>query len=542
MTSPTDPARLPRRAIIGAALASPLALASLVAAKAMRDDPDSDTLDLFDVVPTAYHAEIRERRTDNSSTRAEMLAGHIQTAIDTAAARRLRLIIPDGLYNIAPVGLFASEAGPCRRCFAMRSHMHIDAKAGATFRIVDGVSSDAAVVFMCMFGTDEQLVDLSWRGLAMDMNGQHNPISPGRAAGTYSLLNQAHIFVSGTPDGLAARASNVTIEQCRFANTPGVSCIVLAQSNTHGVQLGRNWRITDCRFIDGGLDTPDHSAVFAWAEDVVCQRCDFSNHLPKTQVGGNVAFEVHGARQRFVGNRVDNYYQGVWIDGNRSHPASDIEIADNTFADMSAFGIMFYGIECRMRDVRITGNDISFNDIAYPGVDQKIGIGCLAPLGQRQGVIRNNTVSSFSRRTASSGVSLLSPAKTGELHDDFAITHNVFTGTTFGVQILTNPVCGLGAVSIRANRSFNLSRAGTFRLPQGVGVDSLGGGTTIGNLIVEENICVDDRGAAAQCAFGIRLQGKISRLRIGGNAALGMTAAPYAEGRLTVTTRQSEAS
>lgn len=528
-----------RRSLLGAALVAPVAVASFVTAKAMQ--ADSKTLDLFDVIPPTFHDSIRARRIDNAPARAAALAGHIQRAIDLAVARRVPLTIPAGLYNIAPLTAFAAEPGSCRRCFAISSHMHLDAEEGATFRIVDGVSQDTAVVFMCMFGSNEQLIDLSWRGLTMDMNGQRNPISPGRAENKYSLLNQAHIFISGTPGGHAASGSNVTVERCTFANTAGVSCIVMAQSNTYGVALGRNWRITDSRFVDGGLDTPDHSAIFAWATDVVCERCTFFNAAPKTQVGGNVAYEVHGSRQRFARNRISNYYQGVWIDGNRSERTSgEVTIFGNILNAMSAFGIMFYGTECRMRDISIAENSVFFDDITYPGVDLKVAIGCLAPLGQQQVVIRDNTVSSASRRTASSGVSLLSPARQGELLDGFTIENNIFNTTTFGVQIATNPICGMGAVTVRANRSINLSRAGAFEMPQGVGVDFLGGSSPIRELILEDNVCIDNRGTAAQSAFGVRVQGQIGRLRVARNIAKGMTIAPYAEGQLAVAARQTD--
>lgn len=528
-----------RRSLLGAALVAPVAVASFVTAKAMQGD--DKTLDLFDVIPASFHADIRARRIDNVPGRAAALTGYIQQAIDLAVARRVRLTIPAGLYNIVPLAPFTAEAGPCRRCFAISSHMHLDAEEGAIFRMVDGVSQDTAVVFMCMFGSNEQLIDLSWRGLTMDMNGQRNQISPGRAENQYSLLNQAHIFISGTPGGHAASGSNVTIERCTFANTAGVSCIVMAQSNTYGVALGRNWRITDSSFVDGGLDTPDHSAIYAWATDVVCERCTFSNAAPKTQVGGNVAYEVHGSRQRFVNNRISNYYQGVWIDGNRSERiSSDVAISGNILNAMSAFGIMFYGTECRMHSTFITDNTVFFNDITYPGVDLKVAIGCLAPLGQQQVVIRNNTVSSGSRRTASSGVSLLSPSKQGELLDRFTIENNIFNTTTFGVQIATNPICGMGAITVRSNRSMNLSRAGAFEIPQGVGVDFLGASSPIRELIIEDNICIDNRGTAAQSAFGVRLQGQIGRLRIARNTAKGMTVAPYGEGQLAVAARQTD--
>ncbi|UZK68740.1 hypothetical protein OKW76_11905 [Sphingomonas sp. S1-29] len=515
-----------------------MALAVFAGANAARSDSAAGTISVFDFIPRDLQADIRARRIDDTHEKAATLAGHIQWAIDAAAAQRLRLTVPPGLYNIAPREFFASEAGACKRCFAIRSHMQIDAEDGATFRIVDDISTDAAVVFMCMFGSNEQLVSLSWRNLTMDMNGQRNPISPSRGSGEYSLLNQAHIFISGTPDGNAARVDNAYVEKCRFLNAPGASCLVLAQSNTRNVKLGRGWLISECEFIDGGLDSPDHSAVYAWATDVICKRCIFRNTLAKTQVGGQVAFEVHGSRQLFSGNRVYNYYQGVWVDGNFSEPVSqDITIIENVFEEILAFGIMFYGIECQMRRVHIVSNTFSFNDNIYAGLDLKTAIGCLSPVGQQQVVIRANTVSSASVRTATSGVTLQSSLVKGEMHDDFVIDQNNFYGTTFGVYLITNAICAIGTVVIDANRSFNLSKAGDFRLPQGVAVDFQSAPSPIRKLSLTRNRCVDTRGAAAECAFGIRVQGRIDELVVRDNFAAGMSVADYAEGSVTIRSR-----
>ncbi len=527
--------KLSRRTVIGAAMATPAAAAGFAALKLTEDRANADTLNILDVVPQLFHSNILSRVVDNSPSNARALAGHIQRAIDIAAGKRCRLIVPAGLYNVAPTGSFAAEAGLCHRCFAIRSDMHVDARAGATFRIIDGVSTDKSVMFMCMFGTNEQLANLSWRGLEMDMNGPNNPISPARASGTYSLLNQAHIFISGTPAGQAALANTVTIDHCRFVNTPGVSCVVLAQSNSRGVKLGRNWRISDCAFVNGGLDTPDHSAIFAWAQDVVCQRCTFTNTIAKTQTGGNVAFEVHGSQQKFINNSVTNYYQGVWIDGNETEAvSSDITVSNNVLKKISGFGIMFYGERAHVSKVEIVGNDISFDDSVYPGVDLKIGIGCLSPLAQSDVLVRTNTVTSKIGRTATSGVTIQSATHKGHSHDAFDIANNVFEGTTFGVQVITNPVCGLGVIAIRSNRCRNLSRAGAFSTPQGIGVDFNGGASPIQKLSLLNNICIDDRGRSAQCTFGIRVQGEIVSLQTAGNAASGMTSAAYAEGALTV--------
>lgn len=538
-----DPIFLSRRTIVGLALvATPVAVASVAALTAVRPVDGSDTIHLFDIVPASLQADIVNRKIDNTLTKAMALSGHIQRAIDIAARDRKRLIVPKGLYNLAPVESFASEAGACRRCFAIRNDMRIDAEDGATFRIVDGVSTDRSVVFMCMFGSNEQLRNLSWRGLAMDMNGQHNPISPQRASGQYSLLNQAHIFISGTPRGQAALATGVRIDGCRFTNTAGVSCLVLAQSNAPGVALGRDWQISDCDFIDGGLDTPDHSAIYAWAQDVLCQRCRFTNAIAKTTVGGNVAFEVHGSRQRFINNVVSRYYQGVWIDGNKSEDiATDIIVSHNVLNAMSGYGIMFFGETSRTSRVAIIGNKIVFDDSIYPGVDIKIGIGCLSLLPQSHVTIRQNSVSARISKTASAGFTLQSGGDPDAVHDDFVVADNIFIGTTFGSQIVTNARSGLGTITLDSNICRNLSRGGAFSTPQGIGVDFNGRASPIRKLVMRNNACVDDRKASAQCAFGIRVQGRIGDLVVAGNSATGMTVAPYAEGSLAVARRMAAA-
>ena len=99
----------------------------------------------------------------------------------------------------------------------------------------------------------------------------------------------------------------------------------------------------------------------------------------------------------------------------------------------------------------------------------------------------------------------------------------------------------MGTIIVRSNRSLNLSRAGALTVPQGVAVDFQGAPSTIESLTIADNICTDDRGAAAQCAFGIRLQGRITNLQVTGNTASGMTGGPYAEGLLRVANRRQSA-
>src|SRR5262249_5348355 len=153
--------------------------------------------------------------------------------------------------------------------------------------------------------------DILFRGLVLDMNYPNNTISPNRGIGTYSQVTFAHIIFSGTPSGTAAAGTDVWIEDCEFINTPGANCIVLAQSNTTSVTLGKRWTIRTCLFNNNGMDTDDHSSIYAWADDVLIDgntfTADSMTSAGNAGAGPRVAFEVHGANHRVVHNKVRNY-------------------------------------------------------------------------------------------------------------------------------------------------------------------------------------------------------------------------------------------
>jgi len=293
----------------------------------------------------------------------------IQSAIDSASSAGKSLYVPAGAYRLVPSNAMVDEAGSNLAALLMRSGMHIYAEPGAKFKISDAVSSDLAPVRMSMFFSNQFLSNISIVNLEMDMNGQNNPISPDRGLLTYNKFTQAAIIFSGTPGGVAAGANDVHIERCKFLNTAGVSCIVMAQSNAVGVALGKRWAIKDCLFYNNGLDTDDHSSVFAWAQDVVVSGNTFENPAPfnaATHTGGLCAFEIHGSNTRFFGNRIKNYYQGLWISINLTEEAvRNTAIYGNT-ATVSNVFTDFYSAnlssgpssESQIQHVAITSNVI----------------------------------------------------------------------------------------------------------------------------------------------------------------------------------------
>ena len=111
------------------------------------------------------------------------------------------------------------------------------------------------------------------------------------------------ICVSGTPVVCGARIDDCVIEGCTF-KTLLVCCIVVAQSNSIGVTLGKRWTIRDNLFLNSAL-TPTTTSIFAWADDVRVGQYLLAGlairHGRKT--GGVTAYEVH-APITAIGNRV----------------------------------------------------------------------------------------------------------------------------------------------------------------------------------------------------------------------------------------------
>lgn len=514
----------------------------------LRDKGDG-TINVLSFIPRHLHRSIARRVPNNSRSAAERMSGYFQAAIDDASARRRPLIVPAGLYNIAPREYFKAEAGDIVRCFAIRSYMNIVGEIDTTLRIVDGISSDANPVFMAMFGTNEILRDVTWRDLELDMNGANNLFSPNRDTPSlphngYNLFNQAAIHVTGTSDdGKAARINNATVENTRFVNCYGVSCLVMGQSNSTDSGMGLVWTVRFCHFLEGGLDTVDHSAVYGWAEYVTATYNRFANKKQFDQNGGLVAFEIHGTHAIFAYNRVSRFFQGLWIDGNSSAISYNVQVLNNTFDEIGAFGILFFGQSANAAPVRgtlIQGNGITLDDTVYPGIDLKFGIGTAGQYSQSEVTAVDNSVRGIGTRTAKAGAVITAGTIVGQKHDRWVIERLMSENVTAGVALFTNATVGLGTIEIRGCKATNLVRAGALNVPQGIAVST--GGALIDHLILIDNDCLDDRltedaYGPTQTAFGIRLEGPVNRLTKYGNRARGATV-DYAETGFTAMSRK----
>lgn len=475
----------------------------------------------------------------------------IQNAIDAVSSTGRTIYFPAGTYKVVPATLKDWEGTPLGEgqmtcAFVMRSGMSLFGDIGATIKLADNCSTLASPKRLALFFTNVPLQNLSFVGLTMDMNGVNNRFSP-LAPTTFRLYNQAMIHVTGTINGVAARCDNVVVDNCKFLNTAGTSCIVMAQSNSAGVTLGTNWSITNCFFKNNGLDTNDHSSVFAWANDVVCSNNIFTadTMFPNGITGNSgtfVAYEVHGANQRFVDNLVENYWQGMWVASNLTSDADNIVIANNTFSPINFAAIDFFrfsAAESLIKKVLIDGNTIGLDDTVPPtGVLPTLKTGVqIAPFyGISDVQISNNIASKIGTNKASAFVNVVSQAAAAnQAHSDIVIKNNYANGYTFGVALTTSAINGMGPVEITGNNFVNCLPATSFAFSQGIAVS----GTTSAykNLFIGTNSFIDNQAVPTQ-SFGIRLDALVTNLNVKPQNYQGMVVANYAETVSTVVTNR----
>lgn len=492
---------------------------------------NDDIASAFDVIPRAQHAAIQARTSTYEPT-ADLIK-----AITDAAAQRRQLLLPPGLYNVRPETTFTSEAGACLTALPIPSYMDITGP-GATLRVVNGVSTDASPKLMSLFGTNGTPHDVSWRDLVLDMNGTNNPMSPGRDTDTYNRFPQAGIYVSGTPGGVAARIDDALVQRCTFQNGPGVSCIVMTQSNSPSIVMGKRWKVYDCRFLENGYDTDDHSSIFAWADDVETRGCLFQNsqQIGDYGRGGLVGYEVHGSNHKFIGNTVRNYFQGMWIGENKNEDVHGTIIDGCLFDQIKGIGIATFGIDPGFGSYghSISNTRIVFDSLLHPGYPLKQGVSITSLYPRRDVRVDNLTVESpVGNPVASTAIAVDAPIQPG-IHDQLVFRNVRAIGTTFRHYLRTNATRGLGTVTLDGGEGINLTPAGAFTIAADISVNATG--AQIDHLIIDRPVSIDYR-IPSQCAYASFIEGALGRLTLRPGDYRGMTLGGHVEGVTTVAAR-----
>jgi len=253
----------------------------------------------------------------------------------------------------------------------------------------------------------------------------------------------------------------------------------MAQTEDRTAPLGRQWTLERCSFIDNGLDTDDHSSIFAYAEDVKTTHCTFANTKPFGPAGVNTAYAVHGARQRIRNCTFTNMMRGIWVANNCSRPVTETVIANNAFQTMF-YGVDFFHDRATAHDIsgtRIVDNRFTFDDTAIPSIPQlnlKAAVQVASEFGQREIHISGNFVSKTGHTVTGAFLVITGGASGSRRHDAIVATGNSGRGLTFGSFVRTTPTAGLGRLVIVRNRWSELAPSSTMAIAAGDAVEHTG--------------------------------------------------------------------
>lgn len=408
---------------------------------------------------------------------ATVTSSTLQQAIDSCATSSSILVIPAGTYTLTADTFIADEQVPAgnvtKTCLLMRSGMHIVGIGSVTLKLANSQSTLATPKRLYMFASNQVLNNITFDNITFDMNGANNKISPS-APLAYNLFNQAHIAFSGTPGGVAAAGNDILIKNCRFINTAGVSCIVMAQSNTVGVTLGKNWRIENCQFLNNGLDTVDHSSIYAWADNVVVTGCHFENDTMFGPPGAQVAYEFHGSNQWFENNYISNYRQAAWLATNRTENCFGQWFINNRcYTKAIGLACCVASATSRLIEARIDGNIFVISDDADPE-QMKAAFICAPVAGVSNVSFTNNSVIKHTTTTSTAVAEITSSALiAGEAITRLDISNNKGYGVTFGTRVIDSGLGDIGEVSVLNNVWYGLSGNALFTTTMGVGTSGV---------------------------------------------------------------------
>lgn len=253
-------------------------------------------------------------------------------ATDDAPAIRLALASADGVYVPAGTYLLNSYVTPRSAVvgadfvFALRSGQSIVAAPGAVFKMADGVILTSTAAWGGNVFLGNEVHDVSISGLTLDLNGEHNLVSPGRVVTGYGLYLSA--------------AERVHLRGLTMRDTPGQNYVV-AQNG------GSDIEVRGSTFHNGGTSLPgntfqnDFSALYFTAADVTVDRVTIDHDTQPFTYSGGV--ELHGSGGSVTNSSISKSWPAVYIGPDARTGLASMQnttVTHNAFLDCGR-GIVF---------------------------------------------------------------------------------------------------------------------------------------------------------------------------------------------------------
>lgn len=395
------------------------------------------------------------------------------------------------------------------------------------FKLLDGQSTTGSPKWFNVMTGNTVINNLQMRNFTVNINGQNNRIdSPSDPLPGYTC---AAIMITGSVSsvGVDARLYNSVIEDLEVLNNPGVTNIGIGSRYGHPGITSRNVVIQRVRSYNSGIDSKDHSSIFAFGDNVRVLDCEFDHPAPATGVRSPiVAVELHGNSNEMAGCNIRNYMQVCWISAGDEGERARIHVHDNR-AEVTWYGVALFtntvwhdnvsGIDVHDNIIRITGDVITHPNLSGPkfGMYLAVGDGC----NVLRMNIHHNQLYSTDRNN---NVGIFLGANTGSGIGEAIIDNNLTDGFSKGVLISASGGY-LVSVSLKANETLNC--AASIATPSG---DTRGiqfTGTPVFDLHLSGNLAGSGIFGTAP-AIGLEIAGVCTNLfaegNDGGDSAIGL--------------------
>ena len=257
-------------------------------------------------------------------------------------------------------------------------------------------------------------------------------------------------------------------------------------------------------------------------------------HGTTGKTGMTVAYEVHGANQRFVNNKIKNAFRGMWVAGNLTSASENIVISANNIGPVRQYGIDFYREtvnEGAVRKVLIDGNTFEIDD-TLPDTPIKSAIQIAASYSILDVRVQNNTATKTGNTYAATFFQTNPQSIAANTHDRINVSKNSAFNFSIGAAIGTNATNGYGGFSVDDNEFTNLIGAGPLASAVGVSGVNINASGAVATLRITNNKIQ----GSTVIPYGIFLQGTITDYLQGINYCKNVTT-KYTESA-TITNRQ----
>lgn len=369
-----------------------------------------------------------------------------QTFLDAAADKVERLYIPSGVYEVQ----LPNVSGTVNYLYPLYQNLHVCGGPGTVLKFRSYLSTDAKPKALAFFASDGYVSNLKFENIIFDFNGTRNPVDG-------ETKPHAAIMMVG----INGRADDVLFDGVVFRYSAG-SNIIVPHSGTDSSSyvLGKNWRILNGLFLDNGLDTDDHSAIWGWVRQLLVQGNFFIQTAIPAASTVKCPCEIHGRDGRFVDNVVHRYTIGNWIGSNFTEAVEDSSIDNNVYTDMVTTGWRFWrenSTEKEIRRISITHNKLKFLNENPGSVIHYAGLAATTNYGIDDVFFHGNEVFRPSGETYGPLYgAVLECAGSGEAYKNWIIDDNTFKRMTHGIYAVIEASKGtIDSLRISLNRVYD---------------------------------------------------------------------------------------